>query len=170
MEEWSNNILRFYELAQQESVRMIMVGGGAVNFHGYKRHSADVDFWIDTSSENLQKLIDVLQKMNYSIHYFPEEVLQSNQNISVKFSPKEPLNLELITRFSVNKYFDKIYKNEAISTSKNAAPAGGQGDQDIKVKVLNYDDLITSKVKSNRPKDLLDIQELERVNNSKDYI
>lgn len=140
-----------------------MVGGGAVNFHGYKRHSAAVDFWIDTSSENLQKLIDALQKMNYSIHYFPEEVLQSNQNISVKSSPKEPLNLELITRFSVNKYFDKIYKNEAISTSKN-------GDQDIKVKVLNYDDLITSKVKSNRHKDLLDIQELERVNNSKDYI
>ena len=27
----------------------LMVGGGAVNFHGYQRHSADVDFWIETT-------------------------------------------------------------------------------------------------------------------------
>jgi hypothetical protein len=33
---------------------MILVGGGAVNFHGFQRHSADIDFWIDVSEENLR--------------------------------------------------------------------------------------------------------------------
>lgn len=27
---------------------MMMVGGGTVNFYGYQRHSAAVDFWIIT--------------------------------------------------------------------------------------------------------------------------
>jgi hypothetical protein len=136
-----------------------MVGGGAVNFHGYRRHSADVDFWIRTSEENLKKLIRVFNSMGYEIDHFPDEVLKQKQNISVKFSPVEPLNLELITRFSVNKSFDEIYNNADISIIEK------QGKK-IKVKVMSYDDLIMSKIKSNRPKDLLDIQELERINNN----
>jgi hypothetical protein len=31
MEDWSNGILKFYELAQKEEAKMLMVGGGAVN-------------------------------------------------------------------------------------------------------------------------------------------
>ncbi len=54
---WEHKIDTFVSLANHFSVRMIMVGGGAVNFHGYQRHSADVDFWIDTSEENLKNLI-----------------------------------------------------------------------------------------------------------------
>ncbi len=34
---------------------MLMVVGGAVNFHSYQRHSADVDFWIETTPKNLSK-------------------------------------------------------------------------------------------------------------------
>ena len=34
----------FITYANKNCVKMIMVGGGAVNFHGYQRHSADVDF------------------------------------------------------------------------------------------------------------------------------
>lgn len=35
---------------------MLMVGGGAVNFYGYQRHSADVGFWIEVSLQNLLKI------------------------------------------------------------------------------------------------------------------
>lgn len=47
-----------------------MVGGGAVNFYGYQRHSADVDFWIDTTSENLVALRDTLNDMGYEFDDF----------------------------------------------------------------------------------------------------
>ncbi|PKR81347.1 hypothetical protein CW751_04635 [Brumimicrobium salinarum] len=161
MEDWSNNILQFYELAQKEKVEMVMVGGGAVNFHGYKRHSADVDFWIKTSSENLKKLVKVFNQMGYELTQFPKEVVEQKQNISVKFSPREPLNLELITKFSANKSFDEVFKNAETSILKKE-------EKEIHIKVMNYNDLISSKIKSNRPKDLLDIQELERIRNNFD--
>jgi hypothetical protein len=41
-------------------------------------------------------------------------------------------------------------------------------NEDIyKWRVLNYEDLILSKIKSGRPKDLLDIQELQKIKNQK---
>ena len=42
--EWKESIDQFIFLANKNGVRMLMVGGGAVNFHGYQRHSPDVDF------------------------------------------------------------------------------------------------------------------------------
>lgn len=41
---WKGNISEFIELANIHEVKMLLVGGGAVNFHGYQRQSADVDF------------------------------------------------------------------------------------------------------------------------------
>jgi hypothetical protein len=59
---WNETISNFIALACKHNVRMLMVGGGAVNFHGYQRHSADVDFWIETTDENFRKLITVFNE------------------------------------------------------------------------------------------------------------
>lgn len=153
---WQSEVDDFIRLAQDYGVRMIMVGGGAVNFHGYQRHSADVDFWIDTKDENLKNLIKVFNEMGYEISDFPKEVKEHQQNISVKLSPTD-LNIELITRFSINKSFDEAYKD-----SVKVKIEGENEKFDILTwNVLSYDDLITSKIKSGRPKDLLDIQQLQ---------
>ncbi|MGD1958242.1 MAG: nucleotidyltransferase [Fulvivirga sp.] len=154
MNQWQDDINLFLHLSTKHEVRMLMVGGGAVNFHGYQRHSADVDFWIDTTEENFQKLVKVFREMGYDIEDFPDQVKQCKQNISIKFSPAD-LDLELITNFSVNKTFNKAYEEAEIVTI-NKKPL-------LKWYVLSYEDLITSKVKSGRPKDLLDIQELKRL-------
>ena len=156
IDAWDEDLKKFVKLANKLKVRMLMVGGGAVNFHGYQRHSADVDFWIDLSSDNLDRLLMVFQQLGYEIDEIPEAVKKGEQNISLKFSPVG-LYVELITRFSVNKSFDQAY-NEAETTYIQNEPI-------VCWRVLSYEDLILSKIKSNRPKDLLDIQELKRINN-----
>jgi hypothetical protein len=153
---WENNIDAFIKFSNEYGVRMIMVGGGAVNFHGYQRHSADVDFWIETTDANLERLIKVFKSMGYEIDDFPESVKQQLQNISIKFSPME-MDIELITRFSINKSFDEAFKESEEVIVKN--------QKFLRWRVLSYDDLILSKTKANRPKDLLDIQQLKRLNN-----
>ena len=107
--QWEEKINTFLELTNKNKVRMLMVGGGAVNFHGYQRHSADVDFWVETTQKNLNKLLLVFNNMGYRLNDFPKEVYKQEQNISVKFSPAD-LNLELITKFSVNKSFNEAFK------------------------------------------------------------
>lgn len=159
--QWKNDINTFIELANKYGVRMLMVGGGAVNFHGYQRHSADVDFWIDTQEENFKRLIEVFRDMEYEIEDFPQAVKNREQNISIKFSPQD-LNLELITNFSVNKSFEQAYAEAEIAVVRDKPL--------LKWHVLSFDDLIISKVKSRRPKDLLDVQELQRIKGSSSEI
>ena len=156
MKQWREDIDLFLEMTNKHGVRMLMVGGGAVNFHGHQRHSADVDFWIESKEDNFKRLVKVLNEMGYEIADFPEEVKKGQQNISIKFSPAD-LNLELITNFSVNKSFDQAY-NESEEASIEGQPL-------LKWRVLNLDDLITSKIKAGRPKDLADVQQLKRINN-----
>jgi len=151
---WEENINQFITLANKHSVRMLMVGGGAVYFHGYQRHSADVDFWIETTEINFKNLIKVFNDMGYEIDDFPEKVKEKQQNISIKFSPVD-LDLELITNFSVNKTFDEaFYDSEKVIVNENPF---------LRWNILSFEDLITSKIKANRPKDLLDIQQLQQI-------
>ena len=154
MDKWGENIDAFIKNANDLGVRMVMVGGGAVNFHGYQRHSTDVDFWIDTTEENFSKLVQVFNELGYELSDFPEDVKNQLQNISVKFSPIG-LNLELITKFSSTKSFEEAFNNsELVEINENEV---------LRWHVLSYEDLIDSKLQAQRPKDLLDIQQLEKL-------
>lgn len=134
---------------------MLLVGGGAVNFHGYQRHSADVDFWIDATPQNFERLLMVFQEIGYKLEHLPEKVKNQFQNISLKFSPQD-FDVELITRFSINKTFQ-----EALDSSERIM-INNEGL--LKINVLDLSDLINSKIKSGRPKDLLDVQQLKEIN------
>jgi hypothetical protein len=152
---WDDDINLFIELCARHGVRMLLVGGGAVNFHGYQRHSADVDFWISTDRQNLDMLVKVFQEMDLDITSFPDEVANQAQNISVKFSPVG-LDLELITKFEIGKSFDQAFE-DSVEVHIKEKPIR-------KWRVLNLEDLILSKERAARPKDLLDIIELRKIN------
>ena len=154
--EFEKEVNEFLLEATRQNLNMLMVGGGAVNFHGYRRHSADVDFWIEPTKANFDKLLRVLQHLGYDIEQLPPAVLQMEQNVSINISPEQ--DLELITNFNPGKSFDACLKNAS------EASLSYQG-KEVFYKVLGLEELIDSKVKSGRPKDLLDIQELQRIKN-----
>lgn len=152
---FDQNIREFIRLCAVHQVRMILVGGGAVNFHGYQRHSADVDFWLELTDLNLKRLKKVLIAMGFADFDFPPEVLAALMNISIKISPVA--ELELITRFNPGKTFEQAYQSSVLAHF-DGLPA-------LPYYVLALDDLLLSKVHAGRPKDLLDIAELKRINN-----
>src|SRR6056297_3045708 len=140
MMKWGDNIKEFVKLANKYKVRMILVGGGAVNFHGYQRHSADIDFWINVTSDNMHNLLKTLQDLGYDIQEIPEPVQKKEQNISLKISPV--FELELITRLNTVKSFKEVF-----SDSETVEKDG------LKYHVINFNDLIQIKITSPRPKD-----------------
>jgi hypothetical protein len=150
LDNFPERVKEFIESACKNNLEMILVGGGAVNFHGYQRHSADIDFWINITSENMQNLLKTLHSLGYDIHEIPDQVLKKQQNISIKISPV--FELELITNFNPGKNF-----NEALSDSVKVEKDG------LYYYVLSFNDLINSKISSPRPKDKLDIEELQRI-------
>jgi hypothetical protein len=156
IENFKNLVSDFIIKANSNGVRMLLVGGGAVNFHGYQRHSADIDFWIELTSENLDRLKITLNQMGYQFDQFPEQVLQGLQNISVKISPV--VDLELITCFNPGKSFDQAFEDSISATI--------DGQEFKKYNVLCFDDLINSKIKSGREQDLRDVYILQQIRKS----
>ncbi|MDZ7777404.1 MAG: DUF6036 family nucleotidyltransferase [Bacteroidales bacterium] len=157
MENFFNNqILRFVEACNSYNIRMLLVGGVAVNYYGYKRHSADIDFWIDPSPENMKRMLNAFKSMGFKIESWPQEVLDQKQNISVKISPG--LELELLTNFNPGVSFDEAYKKSVIIKK------GTQ--KTIQWNVIAFEDLINSKISSGRAKDKLDIQVLQKIKNN----
>ena len=114
---FDQTVEEFLRLCNHHQVRMILVGGGAVNFHGYQRHSADVDFWIDISDENLDGLKFALNDMGYLFEEYPTGVKSGLQNISIKISPA--LDIELISRFNPGKTFDEAYPESVVTTLRD---------------------------------------------------
>jgi len=153
IESYKNLVSDFIEKANDNGVRMLLVGGGAVNFHGYQRHSADIDFWIELTSENLNCLKLALNQLGYQFEQFPDEVLQGLQNISVKISPV--VDLELITRFNPGKSFEQAY-NDSVAVSID-------GLELKRYHVISFEDLINSKIKSGREQDLRDVYMLQEI-------
>lgn len=52
--EYVDEVAGFLRFAQ--SLRVLLVGGAAVNFHGYQRQSADVDLWVEPVADNFDRL------------------------------------------------------------------------------------------------------------------
>ncbi len=142
----------FLRATHAHDVRMLMVGGGAVNFHGYQRHSADIDFWIEPSAANFQRLTEALRSLGFDVVRLPGAVLHQDQNISIKISPD--LEIELITRFNPGCTFEEAWERSEATRII--------GHPVVKYRVLGYEDLLASKLRAARPKDLLDVQELKR--------
>ena len=151
---FEEDVWMFISLAQKYQVRMLMVGGGAVNFYGYQRHSADVDFWIDTTPSNLLALRNALNELGYEFDDFPEDVKNGQQNISIKISPV--IDIELITSFNPGRSFDECYEQRYSTTNT-------VNGETFSYDVIAFNDLINSKIKAGRPKDLYDVIELRKI-------
>ena len=149
---FAEEVSGFMRAAHEHGVRLLLVGGGAVNFHGYQRHSADVDLWVEPSPENFGKLEASLRALGYDLERLPEKVREAQQNISIKISPD--LELELITRFNPGCSFEEAWGRRVSSALV--------GEPVALFHVLHRDDLIESKLRAARPKDLLDVQELRK--------
>lgn len=96
--------------------------------------------------------------MGYLVDSFPDKVKKKEQTISVKFSSAD-LNLELITNFHIGKSFDGAFaESEKVEIRDHGI---------FKWNVLNLNDLLESKRRAARPRDLLDILELESIHGMK---
>lgn len=75
MKDWQDNIKEFVSKTNKHHIKMILVGVGAIQFHEYPRNSFDVDYWIDTSKENFDKLLKAFSDMGYELKRFQEKAV-----------------------------------------------------------------------------------------------
>ena len=73
MDIFQKEIQELCDAFNKNDVRYLLVGGFAVNYHGYSRATGDLDLWIDDSESNKQKLLSALDKLGYETNELKQE-------------------------------------------------------------------------------------------------
>ncbi|MFK7950961.1 MAG: hypothetical protein AB8G11_25500, partial [Saprospiraceae bacterium] len=63
--ELDKDFKEFIELLNAHNVQYLVIGGYAVNFHGYPRYTKDIDFWLWMTDENIEKLLQVIKSFGF---------------------------------------------------------------------------------------------------------
>lgn len=129
-----------------------MVGGVAAILHGHNRLTEDIDVWVEDTVENRRALRSAFKEYGMG-DFFMMETLQIVPGWTY-FHLNNGIRLDLMTHLKgLEEYgFDKCLQQASIATIF-----------DIDVPFLSLNDLLKAKRATNRPKDQLDIDYLEKV-------
>ncbi|TAF58144.1 MAG: hypothetical protein EAZ58_14525 [Flavobacterium sp.] len=149
----NEQILKVWKYLSENNVNYLTIGGFAVNIYGYGRNTGDIDIFIEDTIINRNNLRKALKQAGIGDF----ENLETMQFIPgwTDFTLNFNLRLDIMTSV---KGLDNTSFNILLEKA-NIIDIGG-----IPVYFIDYDSLIISKKAANRPKDLLDIEELEKIN------
>jgi hypothetical protein len=134
------------------AVEFAVVGGYAVGHHAKPRATKDLDLLLRGTGENLCRAADALER--FGAPAFVVAATRTMAPSDVVFMGIEPVRVDMM------RTADGI-DTDAVLGRVVKAHLG-----DLDVPVLALDDLIANKRASGRPRDLLDVELLERVRSS----
>lgn len=163
--------MKIAELLQSlssEPVQYVLVGGLAVQLHGYMRSTFDMDLVLAMNDENLVRFIAVAKQYGLvpSIPV-PIDSLRNANQIEQWYREKGMLAFALREPQIGGGVVDILVRpNVPFEQLKANAVVGELFAQ--KVWIASIDDLLTMKRVANRPKDRLDIMALEKIKRGED--
>ena len=149
----NSQIIEIWKYFSLNRVKYLTIGGFAVNIYGYGRNTGDIDIFIEDSIENRENLRLALKQSGIgdfenmsTIQFIPGWT-----DISLNFN----LRLDIMTSVKglENITFEQLLEKAYIAEIN-----------DIPVYFIDYENLNIAKKAANRPKDILDIEELEKLN------
>ncbi len=153
----NEEFLLFLKCAQNNNLRYLLIGGYAVNYFGFHRHTDDMDIWIAPTNENKTAFLKTLKCMQYA----DDEIKQiENEDFTTYFMCSlgiRPDVIDIITIINKNISFDEAEKGVLKHSIID----------DIKINLIPYEFLKEVKLRSSRQKDLYDIARLEELRTKK---
>lgn len=149
----NQQIIDVWKYLAANNVDYLTIGGFAVNIYGYGRSTGDIDIFINDTIINRENLGEALKQLG----------IGDFENINtIQFVPGWT---DITLNFNFRLYIMTSVKGlENTSFTALLEMANIIDIDGIPVYFLDYDSLIIAKKASNRPKDLLDIEELEKIN------
>ncbi|MBS1510842.1 MAG: hypothetical protein JST86_08385 [Bacteroidetes bacterium] len=152
MDVFDEDILSLWRCLQQSQVRYIMIGGFATNLHGFSRATNDIDIWIEDNLPNRKNLRKALKDQGSGDY----DVIETMDFIPgwTDFQLNMGFKLDIMTRVKGLEHigFEECYKYSVVAEIEG-----------VEVRFLHYNHLITCKKAAGRTKDLLDVEELEKI-------
>ena len=151
-----------FQVLNEASVRYLVVGGVAVNIHGYQRMTVDLDLVIQLDSDNIMTAMKTLNQLGYApiVPVTAEDFIDPNkrknwienrsmQVLSLQSNQFPETTIDIFVAEPFN--FDKEYES---ATRAELSP-------DTIINIVNIPALIEMKKKAGRARDLDDIRHLQ---------
>lgn len=161
MKDKLNNILFICDILNKNEVEYLLIGGAAVFLHGYFRYSTnlageliekqDIDVLYNPSYKNYYNLLNALKALGQDVSTFEAEQTPNPKKSFFVFE-YENFTLDFLPELNNSEKFSDLFQKRELRNINN-----------IDVSILKYEDLIFSKKLLARPKDLIDIEELEKI-------
>jgi hypothetical protein len=132
-------------------VEFLICGGHAVSFHGYPRMTMDMDILIKPNQKNARRLMTALNEFGFGQAGIPEEAfLKEGTAVTLGVQPNQIDLLSSVSKQNV----ENIFKNAILGKLEN-----------FSVLYISKQDLLRAKREAGRPKDIADLDELEKMDN-----
>jgi hypothetical protein len=148
--ELPRDFKELFEYLNANKVEYLLLGGYAVIAYGYVRNTSDLDVVVADDSENAQKLMKALANFGFGEAELRPELFTEPDSL-VRMG-REPIKIEILN------YLKGVDFNEAYARRRSVQV------EDIKVDLIALPDLIANKKAVARPRDLVDVDELEKRN------
>lgn len=154
---------RVFKEFENAGLRYCVIGGIAVNLHGYNRLTGDLDIVISLTDDEISKFIKVVKtlelvpRLPVSLDDFSNEktrqkwLKEKNLKVFSVYNPKDPLE-------HVDVKIDNTEKIETLLQNAVKMKAGS-----VNINVVSLDDLIKLKEEAGRGHDLVDVKALRKI-------
>ncbi len=92
------DLREFIELLNAREVRYLIVGAYALAYHGHPRYTGDIDFFVEPSAENAERIAQVFNQFGFAnIGVASEDFTVADQVVQLGI---EPNRMDLMTSIS----------------------------------------------------------------------
>lgn len=155
MDFLDEEILGLWRSFYKRGLKYIMVGGFATNLNGFSRTTADLDIWIDDTLVNRKILRQCLNDIEAGDFPFLETSELVPGWTSVKL--QSGFELDIMTYIAG-------FKQDRFEEIEELSPVAFIDE--VPIKFIHINQLIEAKKASGRPRDLIDVEELEKIRNN----
>ncbi|GDX51091.1 hypothetical protein LBMAG27_01380 [Bacteroidota bacterium] len=136
----------------QYNVEFMVAGGYAVNFHGFNRTTGDIDLWVKPIESNKQKVFDAIRSLNFSADSISQILILNFEKPFAFKLGNEPVDIDIFNFITGVKYADAEKNMIRFAYSET-----------LTVNYIHLTDLVVNKMLTGRPKDKLDVIELQNI-------
>lgn len=163
--------MKIAELLQSladDRIRYVLVGGLAVQLHGFLRATFDIDLVLAMDDANLTRFIDLARRFGLvPVNPVPIESLANPDQIGEWHREKGMLAFSLRETQAGGSVVDVLVRPEpSFETLQRNAVIGELYGR--RIPIASIGDLLVMKRAANRPKDLVDITALEKITRGED--
>jgi predicted nucleotidyltransferase len=135
----------------ESGVEFLLVGGYAVNYHGYPRYTMDMDIWLKPDNKNKHRFIALLRDQGISDESIDHLRKLDFSTAQAFHMGEQESRIDFLTNISGVEFHEAYARYSKLMLAGKIVP------------VITYEDLVINKMMSGRPRDKADIDELQKI-------